>query len=229
MNRMSPVRTQLGLSLIELMVALLITGALLAGVVTVFASSSRAGRTQMVIAGLNDSGRFAIDTLARDLRLAGYRDTDWMLGAMTDPAPIEGLNRVAADGGDTITVRYQAARDCAFVAAPGGLATNTYAVVAGELRCNNLAIAAGVEQMQVYFGEDTDNDGVANRLLAPGTAGLDMTRVVSLRVHLLVRSNSVNAAAGAQSYFFDNAIQPPVGDGQVRREYSLTVALRNPT
>ena len=229
MSRMSPVRTQLGLSLIELLVALLITGTLLVGVVTVFASSSRAGRTQMVIAGLGDSGRFAIDTMARDLRLAGYRDSDWMLGAMSDPAPIVAIDGDPALGGDTVTVRYQAARDCAFVAAPGGLATNTYAIVAGEFRCNGQTIATGVEKMQVYFGEDTDDDGVANRLLAPGTAGLDMTRVVSMRVHLLVRSNSVNAAAGAQSYYFDNAIQPPVGDGQVRREYSLTVALRNPT
>jgi type IV pilus assembly protein PilW len=228
MNRMSPVRTQRGLSLIELLVALLITGTLLVGVVTVFSSSSRAGRTQMVIAGLSDSGRFAIDTMARDLRLAGYRDTDWMLGAMSDS--IVAVDGVPADGGDTINIRYEAARDCTFAAAPpSGVVTNVYSIVDDEFRCNGQAIATGVEQMQIYFGEDTDNDGVANRLLAPGSAGLDMTRVVSLRVHLLVRSNSVNAAAGAQNYFFDNAMQAAVGDDQVRREYSITVALRNPT
>ncbi len=227
MNRMSQVRTQLGLSLIELLVALLITGALLVGVVTVFSSSSRAARTQMVVATLGDSGRFAIDTMARDLRLAGYRDSDWMLGAMTDP--IVAIDGVPANGGDTINIRYEAPRDCTFAAAPAGVVTNVYAIVEDEFQCNGQVITTGVEQMQVYFGEDTDNDGVANRLLAPGSAGLDMTRVVSLRVHLLVRSNSVNAAAGAQSYFFDNAMQPPAGDGQLRREYSLTVALRNPT
>lgn len=228
MSRMSPVRTQRGLSLIELLVALLITGTLLVGVITVFSSSSRAGRTQMVIAGLSDSGRFAIDTMARDLRLAGYRDTDWMLGAMSDS--IVAIDGVPADGGDTINIRYEAARDCTFAAAPpDGVVTNVYKIVAGEFQCNGQPIATGVEQMQVYFGEDTDNDGVANRLLAPGSAGLDMTRVVSLRVHLLVRSNSPNAAAGAQTYYFDNAMQPAAGDRQVRREYSLTVALRNPT
>lgn len=227
MNHMSPVRTQRGLSLVELLVALVITGTLLVGVVTVFSSSSRAGRTQMVIAGLNDSGRSAIDTLARDLRLAGYRESNWMQGAISDP--IAATDGDPDDGGDTITIQYEGPRDCTFAAAPGGLVTNVYAVVDDEFQCNGQTIAAGVEQIQVYFGEDTDNDGVANRLLAPGTAGLDLTRVVSLRVHLLVRSNSVNAAAGAQTYFFDNAMQPAVGDGQVRREYSLTVALRNPT
>lgn len=227
MNTTLRYRAQRGLSLIELMVALLITMVLLVGVITVFSSSSKAGRTQMVVASLNDSGRFAVDTLARDLRMAGYRDTDWMLGAMTDP--VAGTDGLPAAGGDTLTIRYEAARDCTFAAAPGGIAINVYAVVGDEFRCNGQPVAAGVEQMQVYFGEDTDNDGVPNRLLAPGTAGLDMTRVVSLRVHLLARSDAVNAAAGAQSYFFDNAIQPPAGDDQIRREYSVTVALRNPT
>lgn len=227
MKRISPMRGQDGLSLIELMVALLITGVLLTGTVAVFSSSSNAGRTQRVVAGLNDSGRFAIDTIARDLRMAGYRDSNWLLGAMGNP--IAATDGLPEDGGDTITVRYEAARDCTFAPAAGGVATNVYSIVDDAFQCNGQSIASGVEQMQVYFGEDTDNDGVVNRLLAPGTAGLDMTRVVSLRVHLLVRSNAVNAAYGAQSYYFDNAIQDPVGDGQVRREYSLTVALRNPT
>ncbi len=227
MNGFSCIRCQRGLSLIELMVALVMTGVLLVGTITVFSASSSAGRSQNVVAGLNDSGRFAIDTLARDLRMAGYRNSDWLLGALPDVViAVDGL---AADGGDTLTLRYEAARDCTYTAAAGGVAVNTYAVVDDAFQCNGQTIAAGVEQMQVYFGEDTNNDGVANRILAPGTAGLDMTRVVTLYVHLLVRSDAINAAYGEQNYFFDNAMQAPVGDGQVRREYSLTVALRNPT
>jgi type IV pilus assembly protein PilW len=220
-------RGQQGVSLIELMIALLITGVLLVGVITLFASSGRAGRTQSVVSTLSDSGRFATDTLARDLRMAGYRDSNWLLGAIADT--IAATNGAAADGGDTLTVQYEGEFDCAFAVAPGGLVTNVYAVVDGEFQCNDQPVADGIEQMQVYFGEDTDNDGVPNRLLAPGTAGLDMTRIVSLRVHLLVRSNAVNASAGPQSYYFDNAVQAPADDGQIRREYSVTVALRNPT
>jgi len=227
MNGFSCIRCQRGLSLIELMVALVMTGVLLVGTITVFSASSSAARSQNMVAGLNDSGRFAIDTLARDLRMAGYRNSDWLLGALPDVViAVDGL---AANGGDTLTIRYESARDCTFAATVAGVAVNAYAVVDDTFQCNGQTIAAGIEQMQLYFGEDTDSDGVANRILAPGTAGLDMTRVVSLYVHLLARSDAVNASYGEQSYFFDNALQPPVGDRQVRREYSLTVALRNPT
>ncbi len=87
----------------------------------------------------------------------------------------------------------------------------------------------GVHEMQIYLGEDTDNNGVANRWMSPGTAGLDMTRVVSVRVHLLVRTNANAISSGPQAYYFNNAQQAAVDDGQIRREYSVTVALRNPT
>ena len=83
--------------------------------------------------------------------------------------------------------------------------------------------------MQIDLGEDTDSDSVANRWLAPGTVGLDMTRIVSVRVHLLVRTNANDISLGAQAYYFNNAMQPAINDGQIRREYSVTVALRNPT
>ncbi|HVS23145.1 MAG TPA: PilW family protein, partial [Gammaproteobacteria bacterium] len=171
-------------------------------------------------------GRFGIDTIARDLRMAGWREANWTLGPITNP--IVGVNGDPAAGGDTLTIRYEAARDCTFAVAPGGVAVNTYTVVSNEFRCNGQPIVAGIEQMQVYFGEDTDHDGVANRLVAPGSAGLDMTRVVSVRVHLLANTVADNVALGSQGYYFDDAVQPAVNDGHIRREYSVTVALRNP-
>ena len=50
-----------------------------------------------------------------------------------------------------------------------------------------------------------------------------------VRVHLLVRTNANAVSSGAQAYYFNNAQQVAVDDGQIRREYSVTVALRNPT
>ena len=83
--------------------------------------------------------------------------------------------------------------------------------------------------VEFYFGEDTDSNRVANRWLSPGTAGLDMSRVVSVRVHLLARTNGVPVSSGPQAFYFDNAMQAAVDDGQIRREYSVTIAMRNPT
>ncbi len=69
--------------------------------------------------------------------------------------------------------------------------TNVYQVVDDALQCNGQAVTSGVEEMQVYFGEDTDANDVANRWMSPGTAGLNMERVVAVRVHVLAKTDGI--------------------------------------
>ncbi len=61
-----------GFSLVEPMVAMAIGLALLAGLVSVFAISSRAHRELQQTAQLLDNGRFAIETISSDLQQAGF-------------------------------------------------------------------------------------------------------------------------------------------------------------
>ena len=216
-----------GFTIIELLVTLAITSVLILGAITFLASADKSNRVQSALSGLNVSGRFGLDQVARDLRMSGYRNNNWMLGAL--PNVITAVDGLVATGGDSISVLYHGARDCTYAAAPGGIVTNTYQVVNGALQCNGQAVTGGVQEMQVYFGEDIDANGVANRWLSPNTAGLDMTRIVSVRIHLLVRTNGNAISSGPQAYYFDDQMQAAVDDGQIRREYSLTVSLRNPT
>lgn len=220
------IRTR-GFTIVELMVTLAITSVLALGAVTFLASADQANRLQSAISGLNLSGRFGLDQLSRDIRMSGYRNSNWTLGAI--PNAIDATDGAASAGGDSITLRYEGTRDCTFALPVAGIITNTYQVVNGSLECNGQPVTGGVQEMQVYLGEDTDNNDVANRWLSPGTAGLDMTRIVSVRIHLLVRTNGNAISSGAQAYYFNNAVQQAVDDGQIRREYSVTVALRNPT
>ncbi|MBI3374207.1 MAG: PilW family protein [Betaproteobacteria bacterium] len=67
-----PRGTQSGLSLIELMVALTISLLLLAGLTTIFVNSSTSNRELLKAAQQIENGRYALDTLGTDLRLAGY-------------------------------------------------------------------------------------------------------------------------------------------------------------
>jgi type IV pilus assembly protein PilW len=60
------------MSLIELMVALGLSGALLAGVMGVFVTMFQADRTQEGVSRIQESGRFALNFLAQDLRMTGY-------------------------------------------------------------------------------------------------------------------------------------------------------------
>lgn len=64
---------QTGLSLIELMVAMLISLVLLGGVLQVFLSSKDMYRTNTAVARVQEAGRFATDFIAFDVRQAGYK------------------------------------------------------------------------------------------------------------------------------------------------------------
>ena len=215
-----------GFTIIEIMVSLAMTSILLLGTASMFSSSYRGGQVQSTVSDMSATGRFALDVLARELRMAGYRDANWAMGALIDV--LVATDGLAADGGDTVTVQYEAARDCNFLPTVAGVATNQFGVVNTVLQCNGQALVDGIEQMQVYFGEDLNGDGSPNRFMAPDTAGLVMNRVVAVRLHLLVRSNTVAIATVPQPFYFDNQTQVAIDDGQIRREYSVTVAVRNP-
>lgn len=65
------IRRQHGLSLVELMVALLISSLIMIGVVQVFSASRQTYTVDEGMARLQENGRFALDFLARDIRMAG--------------------------------------------------------------------------------------------------------------------------------------------------------------
>ena len=81
-----------GFSLVELMVAMGIGLALLAGLVSVFANSSRAHRELQQTAQHLDNGRFAIETVSSDLQQAGFYGQFYDLpeapAALPDPCEI---------------------------------------------------------------------------------------------------------------------------------------------
>lgn len=61
-----------GFSLVELMVAMALSLILLAGVLTIFASSRTTYETTDRLSRIQESGRFALDSIVRDLRASGY-------------------------------------------------------------------------------------------------------------------------------------------------------------
>src|SRR5918994_6699828 len=81
---------QAGFSVVELMVAMVISLLLLGGVVTVFTGSKRTYERLERLSRTQESGRFALDAIVRDIRSAGYmgcsRPSTWantLTGATT--------------------------------------------------------------------------------------------------------------------------------------------------
>ncbi len=101
---------------------------------------------------------------------------------------------------------------------------NRYRLTASGLVQDELL--EGIEELQILYGEDTDNDGTANRYLPAASVGLDMNRVVSVRVSLLLRTRGDGLATQPTAYAFNGQQVTPT-DRRLRRVFTSTIALRN--
>ena len=81
-RRSTPLRRQRGMTLVEIMVALLISLVLLGGVLQVFSSSRQSNRVHEATARMQETGRMALEMIARDVRMADF----W--GCTTDVATV---------------------------------------------------------------------------------------------------------------------------------------------
>lgn len=66
-------RTENGFTLIELMISVALGLILIAGLVTAFLGSNRSSKLNATLTELQESGRFALDTIIRDVRMAGFQ------------------------------------------------------------------------------------------------------------------------------------------------------------
>ncbi len=125
---MTTLKRQLGLSLVEILVALVISLFLLAGIIQVYTGNRATFSFSNSLSEIQENGRFALDLMSQDLRLAnewgcvrprggtnpnvedtlvvftvpGY-DTDFHYFLGEDP--IEGTNNLGLNGSDTVRVR----------------------------------------------------------------------------------------------------------------------------
>lgn len=86
-------------------------------------------------------------------------------------------------------------------------------------------IVNNIENMVILYGEDTDNDGTANRYVRANQV-TNMTNVVSVRISIVVRSFENNVVVTPQTYTFNNQTVTAT-DNRLRRVYTETITLRN--
>lgn len=100
----------------------------------------------------------------------------------------------------------------------------------------NQEVVENVKDMQIVYGVDTDNDGAVNAYVTANNV-TDWTRVLAVRVSLLLRSAETGVAAQPPTVFWDtdndgtNDLNPATdADVQARRllyVYTTTIGLRN--
>lgn len=64
---------QQGFSLVEMMIAMVVGLMLLGGVITVFAGTKRSAQMNSAMALLQEHGRFAMNSIVSDVRMAGFQ------------------------------------------------------------------------------------------------------------------------------------------------------------
>jgi len=100
----------------------------------------------------------------------------------------------------------------------------------------------GIENMQILYGEDTDadaeganGDSTANRYVDFGASGLDIDRIVSVRISVLARSINNNLTTEPSPYIYPPWANPPISttpdedDKYLRKIFTTTITLRNKT
>ena len=215
-----PPSRQHGVTLVELMIAMLLGMFLTSSVYFMYFKTKQAYKYQNGLAQVQEQGRFAINFLTQSLRIAGFPGDD-----MPPGNKIEGTDGPT----DTVTVRLRDTLDCRDVAT-AGVAVNQFRINANNLECSGDGVdwdiyVQNVEDMQILYGEDLDADGLANRYVT-AAEGPGWANVVVARVSLLVRSTDF---ATLQSEEYQNLFGATVAapDNRLRRSFVTTIALRN--
>jgi len=313
---------QQGVTLVELMIALVIGLLVTVAMLKVYVDASRMYRFNEGLARVQENGRFALEFIRRDARVAGfwgcnsnakpnpgikeasdaYIDVDrYITGTEGGDDDADSITFRSATGSGTLVTSDMSGTDGTItVDSASALATGTAALISdcenGDLfqitgisetalahaagaSANispnlNKAYAAGarvyearettfsiqedpssgvptlyrevigegaqplvegIQNMQILYGEDTDADadGTANRYVAFGASGLDIDRIVSVRISVLVRSINDNLTTEPSPYMYPPWVNPPIpttpdeDDKYLRKIFTTTVTLRN--
>lgn len=166
---------------------------------------------------------------------------------------ISGTNSTGVNGSDTLTIRYQGSGngtgtpdgtivDCLNVPADSNtLVTNIFSLTSSyQLQCQSLnanapipnntqVLISGVENFQVLYGEDVNNDKTADRYVPANYAFLNWNDVVSIRLSVILRSaNPVNPfVQNPTFYMLGTLYTPSAPDQYLRNQVTFTVSLRN--
>lgn len=148
-----------GFSLVELMVALVISLILIAGVIKIYEGSKQAYRVQDNQARLQENGRFAMYFLSKDIRMAGYmgcgRLTTFTPNVIAGSPPMTPLFDP-----DTVIGGYDGGTwPAAFPAKPTNLVPGTDAILVRFASASSVSVTGNLSATDANIQIDSNPDG----------------------------------------------------------------------
>jgi type IV pilus assembly protein PilW len=177
-----------GLTLIELLIALVICGVVIAGIYRVFVAQSRAYTVQDQVVEVQQSIRGAMEILLRDLRMAGF-DSDGTTSKISIANPIFPADHsVIVNYEFDDTHRYEV----------------TYSLVNGNLTrqlrifpdvgpstTTTDPLLENVDALNFEYGVDTNDDGAMDGNWV-SAGGIGTAKVVAVRIVLTAKPDQTN-------------------------------------
>ena len=220
-------QSQCGLTLVEILVALLISLFLIAGVIQLFIGTKQTYRGHDALSRIQENGRFAIDRMAWDIRMAGYINP--LVAASAAAPAITGND--GANNDDSITVQWNdgtaISRAYSLMCNGGGnppCGAQLPTLALSEQTANRQTLIEGVQQMQIRYGVCTA--GIVNLPSVTAAAVANWNNVCSVRIDLLLVSLDDNLVTQPQTYFYNGGTTPAT-DRRFYQAFSTTVAIRN--
>jgi type IV pilus assembly protein PilW len=239
---------QAGLSLVEVMVAIVISLLLLLGMTQMMIGNQETYRVQNTLQRFQENARIASVILSNAIGMAGFH-----LDPVADPLLVfSPTNPVITGTGsgatpDVITVSYEndgTIFDClgntTGTATSPVLVSNTFSIDSSSntLRCSvnggaAQALISNIENMAVRYGVDSSGDGSVDQYLWADeiTAAGTWNRVLNVGISVMAHSDDgVNPSAGSAFYSLLGAVVsgPPTGtDRRARRAVTRFIALNN--
>ncbi|MFN0160372.1 MAG: PilW family protein [Burkholderiales bacterium] len=251
-------RMRRGFTIVEFLIAVAIGLIVSLVIGQIFIGSRESFSSQEDLARVQEAMRNASTMLARSVRVAGFRnhpgvDPNEVFTTVTGLA-VEGVDNISASGfvtgSDTITVRFQGMGvpagaadgtivDCIGQNIPfGTISSNRFAIrtsgTTSGLFCSTdngttwNELISDVQNMQIMYGVDNDNDGTANHYVRVNDV-TDVNQIVSVRVWMLMRSPNptANAVDSTTTHTMAGNVYGPFSDRFVRRVFYTTINLRN--
>jgi type IV pilus assembly protein PilW len=188
-----------GITLIELLVALVICGMVIAGIYRVFVAQSKAYTVQDQVVEVQQSVRSGMEILLRDLRMAGY-DNDNLQSPITIPNPI-----TTPLSNDAITVNYeyyekkipQYQKHTVVYWRDAPSSRMIRQLIVNDIPQPQETLLENVEELTFDYGVDSNEDGALDNWVFAG--GVGTSKVVAVRVTLTARPAQVNLDVQAVS------------------------------
>lgn len=164
---MNNTQQQKGMTLIEIMIALTLSLLLIGGVIQLFLTSKQTYRMNEALANVQESGRLALDSLSRELRMAGYQ-------GCADPGSVVSESAILNNSPSANLLQT------AITGSEGGASPDTLNVQFGSGLAAKLTQNIDLANTSLVADSNPENIGVNDVLMLADCATVHMLRVTAV-------------------------------------------------